>query len=137
MYLSDHPVYREIGRIRVRGDQHCERNDTVAPATAAPWRRTVVLALGLVLAACGGGKGADRYAQATNAQELCCENVAGSTRAQCLANIVKAPDPSIAATDVNQATFACVMDHFVCDPTSGHATQASAQAQLDCIQDLP
>ena len=96
-----------------------------------------MLTIGLVLAACGGSKGADRYAQATNAQELCCENVAGATRAQCLANIVKAPDPSIAATDVNQATFACVMDHFVCDPTSGHATQASAQAQLDCIQDLP
>ena len=28
------------------------------------------------------------------------------------------------------------LQHCVCDPAKGHATQASAQAQMDCLQDL-
>ena len=42
----------------------------------------------------------------------------------------------MAGSPVNQSTFACVVDHFTCDPTTGHATKDSAQAQLECIQDL-
>ena len=51
--------------------------------------------------------------------------------------IVRAPDPDVARAPANQATFACVQENFVCDPSTGRATAASAQAQLDCIQDLP
>jgi len=69
-------------------------------------------------------------------QEQCCEHLEGGARDQCLQKIVRVGDPEVAKTKANQQQFACVTEHFVCDPATGHATQASAQAQLDCIQDL-
>ena len=92
----------------------------------------------VVFAACGGSsKPADTYAAGTSAQEACCEHLAGADRDACLGEIVQIDDPGVATSDVNRATYACVRDHFACDAATGHATQASAQAQLDCIQDLP
>jgi hypothetical protein len=49
---------------------------------------------------------------------------------------VRVEDQTVARTSTNQATYACVVDHFVCDPSSGRPTQKSAQEQLECIQDL-
>jgi hypothetical protein len=113
-----------------------DREQTATPVVATVARAGLVAALTLV-AACGGGKRADRYAAATNLQEACCEHLAADARASCLQAIVRAPDPDVAKAPANQATFACVQEHFVCDPATGHATAESAQAQLDCIQDLP
>ena len=106
---------------------------------AATTRLTTVarlcLAAGLLLAACGGSKRADHYAAATSAQERCCEKA--SDRDTCLQQIVRAPDAEVAGTPVAQASYACVQEHFECDELTGRATAASAQAQLDCIQELP
>lgn len=119
------------------GSRGCER-----PATL---RRTTVRFLALAIAtlfaaACGGGGGGgkrrDTYAAATSAQEACCENLAGEPRDTCLREIVRVSDEAVARSDANQATYACVQEHFACDAATGRATQESAQAQLDCIQDL-
>ncbi|MBP9087811.1 MAG: hypothetical protein KBG15_16950 [Kofleriaceae bacterium] len=96
---------------------------------------TVLLGLAAVIG-CGGRHG-DTYAKATNAQESCCEHLAGEARAACLQKIVRVEDPKVASSRVNQDTFACVVKHFVCDATTGAATKDSAQSQLECIQDLP
>lgn len=101
----------------------------------------VVTGIALLAAACGGGggkaKGGDTYAAATSAQERCCEHLAGGARDSCLQQIVRVPDEGVARSQQNQATYACVQEHFVCDPSTGMPTQQSAQQQLDCIQDLP
>lgn len=102
---------------------------------ATPCLATVALAL-LVVGCGGGGKRKDTYARGTQVQEECCENLSGASRDQCLQKIVRVSDPEVAKTDVNQQQYACVVEHFVCDPAKGHATQASAQAQMDCLQDL-
>ena len=97
------------------------------------------VALTLLGAACGGGGGGkttDTYARGTQVQEQCCENLSGPARDQCLQKIVRVSDPEVAKTPTNQEQYACVVEHFVCDPAKGHATQASAQAQMDCLQDL-
>ena len=94
------------------------------------------VALSLLLLACGGGKKNDTYARGTHVQEECCENLNGPARDECLQKIVRVTDPEVAKTNVNQQQYACIAEHFVCDPAKGHATQASAQAQMDCIQDL-
>lgn len=97
------------------------------------------VALALLGGACGGGgaKGGDTYARGTQVQEACCENLSGPARDECLQKIVRVGDPEVASTSVNQQQYACIVDHFVCDPQTGHATQASAQAQMDCLQALP
>lgn len=94
------------------------------------------IALTLVLAACGGSHHTDTYAKATSAQQACCEHLSGGDRDRCLQQIVRVDQPDVAQSSPNQATYACVEEHFVCDPHTGHATQPSAQAQMDCIQDL-
>lgn len=100
--------------------------------------RVATVALSLLLVACGGGGGKkkDSYARATHVQEECCEHLSGPTRDQCLQKIVRVTDPEVAKTSVNQQQYACVVNNFVCDPAQGHATQESAQKQMDCIQDL-
>lgn len=97
----------------------------------------MLFALLLALGACGGGgsKG-DSYAKATDAQEACCEHLTGADRDQCLASLVKVEDPEVAKMRENQASYACVQQHFVCDPQTGHATGESVQAQYDCIAEL-
>ena len=110
-----------------------ERIVTVGYTTGL--RATTVL-LALVAAVGCGGRHGDTYAKATNAQEACCESLAGEARAACLQKIVRVEDPKVAASRVNQDTFACVVEHFVCDAATGVATKDSAQSQLECIQDL-
>jgi hypothetical protein len=124
------------------------------PAASAPHREfsgtprhatlgLVFVAISLVAGACGGGgggkaRGGNTYVAATSAQEACCEHLgAGGPRDNCLSNIVRVPDDAVARSRENQATYACVQEHFVCDPATGMPTQESAQSQLDCIQDLP
>ncbi len=96
------------------------------------------LLLAASLAACGGGGGGSRdtYTKATDVQGACCEHLAGEGRTQCLQQVVRIDDPGVAKSSINQQTYACVVDHFTCDPASGKPTQASAQAQLECIQEL-
>jgi len=99
----------------------------------------VIAGIALLTGACGGGsktKRADTYVAATSAQEQCCEHLAGGARDNCLAGIVRVPDDAVARSQENQQTYACVQEHFVCDPGTGMPTQESAQSQLDCIQDL-
>jgi hypothetical protein len=94
-----------------------------------------------VMAACGGGGGGgkkpDTYARANDVQGQCCQHLQAGARDQCLQGIVRIDDTAVASTSTNQATYACVVDHFQCNPETGHPTQQSAQAQLECIQDLP
>ncbi len=97
------------------------------------------VSLTLLASACGGGSGrkpSDTYARGTHVQEECCENLSGPERDGCLQKIVRVTDPDVAKTPTNQEQYACVVEHFVCDPSKGHATQVSAQAQMDCLQDL-
>jgi hypothetical protein len=110
-----------------------ERNTVVRPLRW--WVR--LFALALVLAACGGnsGKRTDTYAKGTDTQAQCCENLTGGARDGCLSEIVRVTDPAAAQTSTNQATYACVVEHFVCDPHTGKPTPTSAQAQYDCIED--
>ncbi|HPH70733.1 MAG TPA: hypothetical protein PLF40_33505 [Kofleriaceae bacterium] len=113
---------------------HREQTATVRNTTGL---RAATVALGVVLGALGcGGRHGDTYAKATNAQEACCENLTGDARAACLQKIVRVDDPKVAASKVNQDTYGCVVEHFTCDAATGVATKASAQAQLECIQDL-
>ena len=112
----------------------CERRVTPATTTLC----TLLLAF---VVACGGkggggGGGGDTYARGTQVQESCCEYVKGAGRDACLKQIVRIEDRTVAGSSVNQSTFACVVDHFACDAGTGHATKDSAQAQLECIQDL-
>ena len=90
----------------------------------------------MTTAACGGAKRTDTYARGTDVQSSCCENLAGPARDSCLSQVVKIDDAAVASTSVNQATYACVVEHFACDASTGKPTQPSAQAQLECIQDL-
>ena len=118
-----------------RGGADRERAATTGLTTLARGCLAAV-ALAATLGACGGnGKRVDRHAVATDLQERCCEKA--PDRDDCLRGIVRAPDDAVAGDPINQQTFACVQEHFVCDPSTGRATQASAQDQLDCIQELP
>ncbi len=95
-----------------------------------------IVALLAGLAACGGGKRTDSYQQASSKQQSCCESLTGADRDSCLAEQVRVEDPAVAKSDANQATYRCVESHFVCDPSTGHASPESAQEQYDCIADL-
>lgn len=118
---------------------HTLREQRATPQTTTV-ARTLRLLLAIGLAACGGsgggGQRSDTYARGTQVQEQCCENLKDGARDECLKKIVRVNDPEVAKTSANQQQYACVVEHFACDPATGHATQASAQAQLDCIQDL-
>lgn len=135
-----------------RADEHLQpdhaKREVIAKALreqrATPARNTVVvprrwwvpLTLAILLAACsGGGKRTDTYAKGTDVQSDCCENLRGPERDRCLGDIVRIDDPEAAKTSTSQATYACVVEHFVCNPQTGKPTQASAQAQYDCIED--
>ena len=116
-----------------------EQSDTPGSVTVARTLRVFSIALLVALAtACGGGgghKNDNTYARATDAQQSCCEHLSGTGRDQCLQKIVRVEDFAQKAP-ANQSTYACVAEHFTCDPATGHATQQSAQAQIDCIQEL-
>ena len=110
------------------------RNTVVAPRRYTRW--WVPLTLAILLGACGGGgKRTDTYAKGTDVQADCCESLRGPERDRCLGDIVRIDDPEAAKTSTSQATYACVVEHFVCNPQTGKPTPASAQAQYDCIED--
>ncbi|HEY4057733.1 MAG TPA: hypothetical protein VGM39_14060 [Kofleriaceae bacterium] len=92
--------------------------------------------LSVVLAACGGNNHQSNYSRGVQVQEQCCENLAGGARDACLQQVVRVDDPNAQKTATNEQTYACVVDHFTCDPATGHETAASAQAQHDCTDDL-
>jgi len=94
-----------------------------------------VLAVLVLAAACGGNKRGDTHARATNVQAECCHHLQADDRGRCLAELPKIDDPQVAHHSTSQRTFACVAQHFICDPATGRPTQPSAQAQLECIQD--
>lgn len=75
------------------------------------------------------------HVRAENLQGACCEHLQGGERDRCLAEIPRPGDPQAAQHPLSQRTYACVAEHFVCDPATGRPTPASAQAQLDCIED--
>ena len=129
---------REVIAKAIRELRATKPRATVVPTLR--WWFAITVASTLMLA-CGGGGGSggkkgDTYARATNSQQQCCENLAGAARDQCLGDVVRVEDQGVAKNEVNQATYSCVVEHFVCDPKSGRPTQPSAQAQLECIQDL-
>jgi hypothetical protein len=99
-------------------------------------RRCFVVSAILLATACGGSKRSDTYARANDVQGQCCQKLGAGARDKCLSGIVRIDDAAIAQSTANQATYACVAKHFVCDPSTGHPTQQSAQTQLECIQDL-
>jgi hypothetical protein len=130
-HLEPDPAKREVIARALR-----ERRATSARNTVVrPLRWWVPLTLALAMAACGGGgKRTDTYAEGSNAQAQCCEHLTGGERDRCLSEIVRV-EPDAAQTSTNQATYACVVEHFVCDARTGRSTQQSAQAQYDCIED--
>jgi len=62
-----------------------------------------------------GAAATNDYRTAVAKQEQCCDRLG---------------DPA------TQETFQCVDRYFQCDGASGRATEQSAQAQLDCLNDL-
>lgn len=113
-----------------------ERPDTRQRHTVVIRLRHLLLAASLVACGGGGSSKGDTYTRATDVQGTCCEHLAGEGRTQCLQQVVRVDDPGVAKTAINQQTYACVVEHFTCDPASGRPTQQSAQAQLECIQEL-
>src|SRR5665647_555314 len=120
-------------RSSTRGDAHLRAllhgkegiAGAVREARTTPGRTTVVTTLrwwfaltatALLLVACGGSRGNDTYARGTQVQEECCENLQGPDRDRCLGEVIRVGDPAAAQTATNQQTFACVVEHFVCDP---------------------
>ena len=116
-------------------DRLVRRNAYLSRLTTA-LRERLATTLLATLCACGGGKHDDTYAKAQSAQQSCCEHLAGADRDRCLQQIVRVDQPDVAHSATNQSTFACVEEHFACDPHTGHATQQSAQSQMECLQDL-
>ena len=133
-HLELDPTKRDvIARVLRERPATASRNTVVRPLR---WWVPLTVALALAAVACGGGgKRTDTYAKGTDAQSQCCENLTGGARDTCLSEIVRVNDPAAAQTSTNQATYACVVEHFVCDPHTGKPTQTSAQAQYDCIED--
>lgn len=131
-HLQPDPAKCEVIARALRECMATSRRNTVV----RPLRWWVPLTLAL-LVACGGGgrKRTDTYAKGTDAQAQCCEHLSGADRDGCLSEIVRVEDPEAAKTSTNQATYACVVEHFVCNPQTGKPTQVSAQAQYDCIED--
>jgi len=121
----------------IRERQVTTRSTTLVTG-ASRIRRFSLAALAALLVACGGGGGKqpDTYARANDVQGNCCQHLQGGARDQCLQGIVRIDDAAVAKTGANQATYACVVDHFQCNAETGRPTQVSAQAQLECIQDL-
>ena len=94
------------------------------------------LLLSTLLACSHGGKPTDTYTRSTNLEQQCCEHLTGPGRDSCLGELVRIEDQGVQTSSANQSTYACVTEHFTCDAHTGRATQASAQAQLECIQEL-
>ena len=123
---------RAILAAAMRDDSTTPRSKGVAIA-ARWWFALTAIVLGL--SACRTSKH-DTYARGTQLQEECCEHLDGANRDACLREVVRVDDPGAAPTATNQQTYACVVEHFVCDPRTGREPPASAQAQHDCTDDI-
>ena len=110
---------------------HAGRRERTATVLAAT--------LWLAVASCGGSahNRRDAYRVALSKQEACCDALAEpAARDACRARLVRVGDKEVEKTSINQATFGCVERHFVCDGSTGEATMASKQSQLECLIDL-
>jgi hypothetical protein len=90
-------------------------------------------------AACGGKTKSDPnvYAKAIDTQEACCRQLAdASAQEACISRIVRVDDQEVQTSDLNRATYACFVDHFVCDPMTGAVSKEASQKQYDCIDAL-
>lgn len=136
--LTSPAVSRSISALRApRRERAATPIHTTPVARRSRTAALAALVVALVAAAaCGGGRHTDTYAKATDSEQQCCEQLSGAGRDACLQQIVRVSDPEVAHSDANQRQFGCVQQYFTCDPETGHATKTSAQAQLDCIQDL-
>lgn len=132
-YLRAMVEDKAVSAAAVRECGTTPRRGTVVTATRWWSVLTVMVAL---MVGCGGNRKGDTYARGVQVQEACCEHLGGADRDACLGEVVRLDDPAAAGTATNQQTYACVVEHFVCDPTTGRETQASAQAQHDCTDDL-
>ena len=111
----------------------CNRLSTVVCAT-------LVCALALFLIPGCGGKakgGTNNYAKAVDKQEACCRQLADASAQQaCVERIVRVDDAEVQSSKLNQATYACFLRHFVCDPMTGAVSKEASQKQYDCIDEL-
>jgi hypothetical protein len=91
----------------------------------------------LPLFACGGPAKGKSYEKALSKQEKCCQALADAqARSTCQDSIIRIDDPEAKDTAVNEATFACVEEHFACDSSTGRATKEASQKAYDCIAAL-
>jgi hypothetical protein len=102
------------------------------------WTRSVtgtLLGAGF-LAACASST-PNYYRRSLSGQEKCCGRLGDpGARDACLAEIPRVDSTAAETSPTNQETFHCVEEHFVCDKGTGRATRESAQAQLDCLNQL-
>ena len=123
--------------IRILKDQSNGKPSATPPRRERRYTSWLVTVFLLQLVACGGSSKASHYERAMNKQETCCKGLQDDKeRATCMDSIVRINDESVEDSQVNEASFRCVEKDFVCDTATGHATQASSQAALDCISDL-
>jgi hypothetical protein len=141
MTASLHTTTQEISDVIDRADHRAaamrEQRDTPGSTTGiSAALRSGALVIIAMIAACGGRGHGDTYARATDVEQVCCEHLDGPGRDRCLSGIVRVDDAEVARSHANQSTYSCIATHFTCDAQTGRATTASAQAQLDCIEDL-
>jgi hypothetical protein len=89
--------------------------------------------------ACGGKSKSDPnvYAKAMDVQESCCRQLADTAaREACISRIVRVDDEEVQSSDINRATYACFVEHFVCDLMTGAVSKEASQKQYDCIDAL-
>jgi hypothetical protein len=97
----------------------------------------VTVLLGVLAGAACGAASQNYYQTSIAKQEDCCDGLGDPAAVSaCRQGIPRVDNPAAETSSVNQDTFQCVDRYFTCDAATGHATQPSAQAQLDCITDL-
>jgi hypothetical protein len=96
-----------------------------------------VLALAVGVGFACGAAAPNYYKRSITKQESCCAKLADpGARQQCETDIRRADSEAVAQSQTNQETYRCVDRYFVCDTSTGKETRESAQAQLDCLNDL-
>ena len=112
----------------------CNHLSTVVHATM--WW-LMALALGAAIGCGGKSKGSAKYLEAIDRQEACCRQLEDqSAQEACIGRIVRVEDPEVQASEINRATYACFVRHFVCDPMTGAVSKEASQKQYDCIDEL-
>jgi hypothetical protein len=110
---------------------------TTVDRRSVRWAAAVLALLGALAGPACGGAATNYYQTAVTKQEDCCGRLVDPAAVTaCREGIPRVDNPAAETSSVNQDTFRCVNEYFTCDPSTGRATQPSAQAQLDCITDL-